>query len=74
MIIVLCNLQANHRDKTPPPRKVHNANGGLKLFFYRVDSVVKGNYMYYHAVIRREFQFFFFLRTKKLGGQIRREP
>ena len=35
-------------------------------FFYYVDSVIKGNYMYYHAVIRREFQFFFFLRTKKI--------
>ena len=29
--------------------------------------------MYYHAVIRREFQFFFW-EQKKLGGQIRREP
>ena len=36
--------------------------------------MLKGNYMCYHAVIRREFQcFFFFLEQKQLGGQIRRK-
>ena len=74
MIIVLCNLQANHRDKTPPPRKSTQCRWWAQTFFYYVDSVIKGNYMYYHAVIRREFQFFFLWEQKKLGGQIRREP
>ena len=60
--------------KHPLQEKVHNADDGLKLFFYHfVDSVIKGNYMYHHAVIRRLFQCFFFENKQKLGGQIRRE-
>ena len=65
-LVVLCNLQANHRDKTPPPRKSTQCRWWAQTFFYYVDSVIKGNYVFYHAVIRREFHFFFLWEQKKI--------
>ena len=53
MMVVLCNLQANHSDKTPLQEKVHKKKYTMPMvgtnffffFFYYVDSVIKENYM-----------------------------